>query len=158
MLVTRLREQAAGAQFGHNIELECSVAGNPVVRCHVECQNLNRRVILDDIAGKIAQQKFHHRDAQVDHWILISPHQDVADELRDMLDSWDQLREYPFSVQVWSPENRVREMFALDQRSTERSTAARLRPKRCRPPPRWPRSSTSCWHPGCALTRCGEGT
>jgi len=90
------------------------VAGSPAVRCHVECKNLDHRVTVNDIAGKLAQQKFHYRDAQVDHWILISPHYDVSDELRVMLDTRDEQDEYPFSVHVWSPENGVREMFALE--------------------------------------------
>jgi hypothetical protein len=69
---------------------------------------------VDDIAGKLAQQKHHHRGIQIDHWILISPHHDCANELPGMLKAWDQQGEYPFSVQIWSPETRVREMFALE--------------------------------------------
>lgn len=113
-ILGRLRRQGAGVQFGHDIELECTVAGSPAVRCHVECKSLDRRVTVDDIAGKLAQQKYHHRGTQIDHWILISPHHDGANELSGMLKTWDQQREYPFSVQVWSPETRVREMFALE--------------------------------------------
>jgi type I restriction enzyme R subunit len=113
-ILGRLRRQGAGAQFGHDIEAEWTVAGSPAVRCHVECKNLNRRVTVDDIAGKLAQQKYHHRGIQIDHWILISPHHDGANELPGMLDAWDHQGEYPFSVQVWSPETRVREMFALE--------------------------------------------
>lgn len=110
----RLRRQGAGAQFGHDIELECTVAGSPAVRCHVECKNLDRRVTVDDIAGKLAQQKYYHHGTQIDHWILISPHHDVANDLSGMLDAWDRQGEYPFSVQIWSPETRVREIFALE--------------------------------------------
>ena len=113
-ILGRLRRQGAGAQFGHDIEAEWTVAGSPAVRCHVECKNLDRRVTVDDIAGKLAQQKYHHRGIQVDHWILISPHHDGANDLPGMLEAWDQQGEYPFSVQVWSPETRVREMFALE--------------------------------------------
>jgi hypothetical protein len=113
-ILSRLRRQAAGSQFGHDIEAEWTVAGYPAVRCHVECKNLDRRVTVSDIAGKLAQQKYHHRGAQIDHWILISPHHDVANDLPAMLEAWDRHGEYPFSVQVWSPETRVREMFALE--------------------------------------------
>ena len=63
------------------------MAGSPTVRCHVECKNLDRPVTVDDIAGKLAQQKYHHRGIQIDHWILISPHHDVANELPGMLDA-----------------------------------------------------------------------
>ena len=115
-ILSRLRRQGAGTQFGHDVEAEWTwtVAGNPAVRCHVECKNLDRRVTVDDIAGKLAQQKYHHRGIQIDHWILISPHHDGANDLPGMLEAWDQQSEYPFSVQIWSPETRVREMFALE--------------------------------------------
>jgi hypothetical protein len=113
-ILSRLRRQGSGLQFGHDIELECAVAGSPTVRCHVECKNLDRPVTLDDIAPKLAQQKYHHRGAKIDHWILISPRHNVANELAGMLEAWDADGEYPFSVQVWSPETRVREMFALE--------------------------------------------
>jgi type I restriction system adenine methylase HsdM len=114
LLIYRLRRQAAGNQFGHDIELDCSVAGNPAVHCHVECKNLDRSIDLNDIAAKLTQQKFYHRDAQVDHWILISPHGDPSNEVRSMLNTWEETAEYPFSVQIWSPENGIRELFALE--------------------------------------------
>ena len=114
MTLISLGRQGAGVQFGHDIYTAWAVAGSPVVRCHVECKNLRRRVTLDDIAVKLAQQKHHLRAIQVDHWILISPHYDLANDLPGMLEIWDQQDEYPFSVQIWSPATRVREMFALE--------------------------------------------
>jgi hypothetical protein len=113
-LLLRLRRQGAGTQFGHDIELDCTVAGSPTVRCHVECKNLDHEIALNDIAAKLAQQKFYHRDAQVDHWILISPHGNPNNEVRTMLNTWEEASEYPFSVQIWSPENGVRELFAAE--------------------------------------------
>ena len=115
-LLSRLRRQAAGTQFGRDIDfdLECRAADSPAVRCHVECKNLDRRITLGDIAEKLMQQEHHHQDAPIDHWILISPHYDVNNELREMLDSWEITRKYPFSVQVWSPENGIRGLFALE--------------------------------------------
>jgi hypothetical protein len=114
MTLISLGRQGAGVQFGHDIYTAWAVAGSPAVRCHVECKNLRRRVTLDDIAVKLAQQKHHLRAIQVDHWILISPHRDLANDLPGMLEIWDQQDEYPFSVQIWSPATRVREMFALE--------------------------------------------
>ena len=94
-ILSRLRRQRAGAQFGRDIELECTVAGSPTVHCHVECKNLDRPVTVGDIAGKLAQQKYQHRGTQIDHWILISPHHDGANDLPAMLDAWDREGEYP---------------------------------------------------------------
>jgi hypothetical protein len=112
LLLSSLRRQGAGIQFGHDIGL--AVAGNPAIRCHIECKNLNRQLTLRDIADKLAQQEFYYRDNPVDHWIVISPHADAANELKVLLDWWTETEKYPFSVQVWSPENRIREFFALE--------------------------------------------
>lgn len=84
------------------------------MRCHVECKNLDRQVTLKDVADKLAQQKFYQRDSQIDHWILISPHHDASNELRTMLSAWENTDEYPFSVQIWSPETMVHDLFALE--------------------------------------------
>ena len=81
MTLISLGRQGAGVQFGHDIDTAWTVAGSPAVRCHVECKNLGRRVTLDDIAVKLAQQKHHLRAIQVDHWILISPHHDRRQRL-----------------------------------------------------------------------------
>jgi serine/threonine protein kinase len=113
-LIEALRGHGTGTRFGHDLMLECETTGSPAVRCHVEWQNLARHVTVNDIAGKLAQQEFRHRDAQVDHWILISPHQDVSDELRLMLGAWEEQDKHPFSVQVWSPDSGVRELLALE--------------------------------------------
>jgi hypothetical protein len=113
-ILSRLRRQKAGTQFGHDIELECTVADSPMVRCHVECKNLGHDPTLGEIGEKLLQQKLYYHDAPIDHWILISPRHDAANDLRQALDIWERRDEFPFSVQVWSPENRVREMFALE--------------------------------------------
>jgi site-specific DNA-cytosine methylase len=114
LVLSRLRRQIAGTQFGHDIAFECFTEGNPTVRCHVECKNVDHPIGLDDIAPKIMQQEFYGRDAQVDHWILVSPHSDPKNELREMLDSWEEKGKYPFSVQIWSPENGIHNLFAIE--------------------------------------------
>ncbi|MEU5554074.1 N-6 DNA methylase [Micromonospora sp. NPDC047793] len=113
LLVTRLRNQHAGTQYGHDIEVDCSVAGSPTVRCHLECKNLHRPIKVADIAEKLTQEKFYPGGARVDHWILISPHTGPTNELQRMLDAWEEKQEYPFSVQVWSPEDGIEGLFAL---------------------------------------------
>jgi Pentapeptide repeats (8 copies)/NACHT domain/C-5 cytosine-specific DNA methylase len=114
LALSRLRRQTAGIQFGHDIAFECFTEGNPAVRCHVECKNVDHPIGLDDIAPKIMQQEFYGRDAQVDHWILVSPHSDPKNELRGILDSWEEEGRYPFSVQIWSPENGIHSLFAIE--------------------------------------------
>ena len=82
-----------------------TVAGSPQVRCHVECKNIQTPITAKDISDKLFQQKRYYRDMPFDHWILISPHSDPANELRDLLDHWAEVDEFPFSEQVWSPES-----------------------------------------------------
>lgn len=112
VLVTRLRAQRPGMQYGHDVELDCIVAGSPTVRCHVECKNLGRPIKLDDIAGKLWQEKSNPRNEHLDHWILISPHFNPSNEVREKLDGWEKRQEFPFSVQIWSPENGIHGLFA----------------------------------------------
>ncbi|WP_328534784.1 N-6 DNA methylase [Micromonospora zamorensis] len=114
VVVTRLRNQQSGIQYGHDVALDCSVAESPTVRCHVECKNLQRPITLSDVADKLIQEKFYPGGATLDHWILISPHKGPSNELRRMLNAWEQGEEYPFSVQVWSPEEGVEGLFAQD--------------------------------------------
>lgn len=114
LLVTRLRSQRSGIQYGHDIAVDCSVAGSPTVRCHLECKNLHRPVTLADIADKLLQEKFYSGGARLDHWILVSPHAGPTNELRKMLEAWEENQEYPFSVQVWSPDEGVEGLFALE--------------------------------------------
>jgi hypothetical protein len=110
----RLRRQPTGTQFGHDLEFDLAEAGKTVVRCHVECKNLDNVVPTKDVAEKLMQQEFHHRDAPPDHWILISPRHDISSELRTMLPVWEKEGRYPFGIQVWSPETGVRVWFALE--------------------------------------------
>jgi site-specific DNA-cytosine methylase len=114
LMLSRLRRQTAGIQFGHDIAFDWLAENNPAVRCRVECKNVDHPIGLNDVAPKIMQQEFYGRDSQVDHWILISPHSDPTNELREMLNAWEDSDKYPFSVQIWSPESGIRSLFAIE--------------------------------------------
>jgi hypothetical protein len=111
-----LRRQSSGTQYGHDVSIEFSetlqtVAG---VRCHVECKNLRDSIQPGDLFGKVHAYTEEH--AGIDHWILISPHSNPSNELKRILDRHQVNPKFPFSIQVWCPENGVEEFFALDQR------------------------------------------
>lgn len=109
---TRVRKQYAGTQFGHDIELTCTVAGQPQVRCHVECKNVREQITLKHVGEKILAEMYSS-EAPFDHWILISPHTEPANDLVKVLATIEHRDDLPFSVQIWSPANGVREFFAL---------------------------------------------
>lgn len=110
-LLNGVRRQRSGTQYGQDVMV--TVAGSPHVRCHVECKNIQAPITVKDIGDKLFQQKRYYRDMPFDHWILISPHSDPSNELRDLLDHWAEVDEFPFSVQVWSPESGVEHFFSL---------------------------------------------
>ena len=47
-------------------------------------------------------------------WILVSPHQDPNNELDRMVQGWNSAQRFPFTVQIWSPQTGVRELFAIE--------------------------------------------
>lgn len=107
-----LRRQRGGYQFGHDLSFDATVTGTGHVHCHVECKNYRDPVSAADIVVKLAQQKLATSAAPIDHWILISPHSDPANDFQEMLRAWQKNEEYGFSVQVWSPQSGIRELFA----------------------------------------------
>ena len=107
-----LRRQRGGYQFGHDISFDAVVAGTGHARCHVECKNYSTPVPASDVVVKLAQQKLAAATAPIDHWILISPHVDPTNDFQEMLRAWEDSEEYGFSVQVWSPQSGVRDLFA----------------------------------------------
>lgn len=108
-----LRRQKSGYQFGHDLAFEATVAGTVGVRCHVECKNYNRAVAPADVADKLLQQKAAAAFAPIDHWVLISPHSDPSNDLEQLLNGFEASQEFPFSVQVWSPQSGIRDLFAV---------------------------------------------
>lgn len=108
-----LRRQRGGYQFGHDVSFTTTVAGSGLVRCHVECKNYADPIRTSDIADKLLQQKAAAATAPIDHWILISPHADPSNDLQQLLQTWEEMDEWGFSVQIWSPQSGVRELFAI---------------------------------------------
>jgi ubiquitin-like protein Pup len=113
-ILTRLRRQRPGPQYGHDIQFHASAAGAPSVRCRVECKNYGRPIQLSDIADKLFQQEKADRSSPIDHWILLSPHANPTNELQEFLDGWAADRRFQFEIQVWSPETGIRELLALE--------------------------------------------
>jgi len=118
MQLQKLRKQRSGAQFGYDIAFEAAVAGQENVRCHVECKNYASSIALKDVADKLLQQKSH--GVAIDHWILISPRADPAQDLHHFLEYESRALDFPFDIHVWSPESGVDQFFALEPKLYDR--------------------------------------
>ncbi len=111
--LTKARQQKRGSQFGYDLQFMCEIKGNKELKLLIECKNYKKEIRLKDIADKLQAAKANYNAITIDHWILISPRADVSNELNNLLDLWEKIGEYPFKVQVWSPETRVSEFFGL---------------------------------------------
>jgi hypothetical protein len=74
----RLRRQASGTQFGHDIEFDARDARTGTVRCHVECKNYSNSVTTADVAPKLLQQLVYWENKPLDYFILITPRAEVT--------------------------------------------------------------------------------
>ena len=111
MILTKARRQQRGAQYGHDISLEYEIEGKKRSKCFIEVKNFRTKIRVKDIADKLISQKTYYPDT--DHWILISPHANVSKELDSLLEIWEKNREFPFKIQVWTPDTQVEEFFGL---------------------------------------------
>lgn len=119
LILKRLRRQPAGSQYGHDLQFDCARSDRETIRCHVECKNKSNILGVDDVAPKIVQTKFHWRDKDIDHLIFIAPRARISSELDLMLQSWRNTREYPFQIQVWSKDDGIADLFALETAAFE---------------------------------------
>lgn len=113
--LSELRQQNRTLQFGHDVSLVWSVQNHDTVRCRVECKNYDAKIKLDDIAGKLVTMKalVSQGEEHIDHWILISPRSNVKNDVKLMLELWEQKEEYPFKIHVWTPETLAPRFFGL---------------------------------------------
>jgi Pentapeptide repeats (8 copies) len=114
-LQRELRRQRAGTQFGADIIFRAS-AVNSNSTCLVECKNYAAHAYpglpVAAVADKVLQAEASFDAEPVDHWILISPHLDPNNELDRLIQRWNAMQKFPFTVQVWSPQSGVRDLFA----------------------------------------------
>jgi hypothetical protein len=107
-----LRRQVSGTQFGTDIIFRAT-AMNSSSTCLVECKNYTSSLSVATVAEKVLQAQASFGAEPVDHWILVSPHQDPNNELDRLIQYWNSTKTFPFAVQVWSPQSGVRHLFAI---------------------------------------------
>lgn len=113
MVRQELRKQRAGLQFGFDVGFECTLKENKNVKCHIECKNLSEKdpIKLSHIAEKLLQTQSSYPN--IDHWILICPTTEPANELHQYISESNDLRRFSFNIQIWS-KNIVEEFFGLN--------------------------------------------
>ena len=107
-----LRRQSSGTQYGTDIVFRAT-AVNSSSTCLVECKNYTTPLRVAAVADKVLQAEASFEAEPVDHWILVSPHQDPSNELDLLVQRWNSAQKFPFTVQIWSPQSGVRDLFAV---------------------------------------------
>jgi WD40 repeat protein len=109
----RLRRQASGTQFGHDIEFDARDARTGTVRCHVECKNYSDSVTTADIAPKLLQQFVYWDNKPLDYFILITPRAGVTNELSRLVQDCNYGAKLPFRILLWGTDEGIEELFRL---------------------------------------------
>lgn len=113
-VLENLHVQGSGIQFGFDVAFTYQDRFGVSTTCRVECKNYhNTRLRVEDIAPKLAS--LQHLGKKIDHWILISPHGQISNELAEMWKPWQEsFRWEPIrDIQLWTKEENVEELFAL---------------------------------------------
>lgn len=115
LVLDTLRRQRSGAQGGHDIRVVYQDLTGKKRICLFECKNKRTtEITVADIAGKLEQAKMV--ETEVEHWILIAPKAKLANDVAPYLERMERHpgSQLPIrSVQVWTEENGVRELFGL---------------------------------------------
>jgi pyruvate-formate lyase-activating enzyme len=111
-----LRRQRSGTQFGADIVFRAT-AVNSSSTCLVECKNhaaSSSGLPVSVVADKVLQAEASFDAEPVDHWILVSPELDPNNELDRLVHRWNSTQKFPFTVQIWSPQSGIRDLFAIE--------------------------------------------
>jgi len=114
LILDRLRRQGPGPQLGHDVQFDCALANDIKVRCHVECKNYDHRLRTQDIADKIFQTLSYWNSKKIDYFIIVTPRAGITNELDNLVQYFNGHESMPFRIQVWSPEDAIEELFALE--------------------------------------------
>lgn len=114
----QVRRQRSGTQYGADLVIRFKGAAiGASSTCLVECKNYTANpsgLTTGTVAEKVLQAEANFDTEPVDHWILISPNLDPNNELDRLAERWNATQHFPFTVQIWSPQTGVKELFAID--------------------------------------------
>lgn len=114
----QVRRQQSGTQYGADIVIRFkATAIDTSSTCLAECKNYTASpsgLPVNIVADKVLQADANFDAEPVDHWILISPCLDPNNELDKLVERWNATQRFPFTVQIWSPQTGIRDLFAID--------------------------------------------
>jgi hypothetical protein len=114
----QVRRQRSGTQNGADIVIRFKGAAiGASSTCLVECKNYaanSSGLTVSAVADKVLQAEARFGAEPVDHWILVSPDLDPSNELDGLAEHWNATQKFPFTVQIWSPQTGIRDLFTLD--------------------------------------------
>ncbi|MGP8000179.1 MAG: N-6 DNA methylase [Streptosporangiaceae bacterium] len=114
----QVRRQRSGTQYGADIVIRFKgTAIDASSTCLVECKNYAATasgLTVSTVADKVLQADANFDAEPVDHWILVSPALDPNNELDRLVERWNATQRFPFTVQIWSPQTGIRELFTVD--------------------------------------------
>ena len=113
-VLDRLRRQRAGLQYGHDVQFDCTPVGKSAVHCHVECKNYHQELKPEHVADKIWQTQRYWDKKKVDYFIIVTPRAGISNELDHLIQTSNTDINVPFQIQVWGPDEGVKEFFALE--------------------------------------------
>ena len=119
MILERLHRQRAGTQYGHDVQFDCMAAGDNIVRCHVECKNYSRELQTEDVSGKILQMQAYWRHKKIDYFVILTPRASISNDLDYIVQRFNAAEGAPFQIQIWSPDEGVQDLFALEPEAYE---------------------------------------
>lgn len=112
IILTKLRKQKKGTQYGFDIEFNCKLKDKREIIGLIECKNIRSQSVIGvkDVGDKLINQILH-RDKRFDFWILISPYIDPSSELNETIRQLS--NKFDINLQIWSPESYVNEFFGI---------------------------------------------
>ena len=157
----QVRRQQSGTQYGADIVIRFRGAAiRASSTCLVECKNYaatGSGLTMSTVADKVLQAEANFDAEPVDHWILVSPSLDPNNELDRTVERWNAEQRFPFTVQIWSPQTGVRDLFSHQSRRLPQSVRRRPSPVTARRSgyPRGILRSGSARRSGCQ-SGCGD--
>jgi GTPase SAR1 family protein len=111
-ILTKIRKQNSGNQFGFDIEVQYFTQYRKTVECRIECKNHSNNLSLKDVSDKIEQLRYGNKE--FDHYIIICPTSNPVNELNEHVKYWKNDNSLPFTIQIWSKETFAKKFFALN--------------------------------------------
>lgn len=114
-VLTSLRRQISGPQFGFDISFSFQNEEGTTITCRIECKNYapDNPISKSHVSDKLSDLQLE--GIPIDHWILISPNSQPDNRLNSAMEVWGKPNFWnPIrDVQLWTPNNGVSEFFGI---------------------------------------------